>query len=40
MNDIVDKKILFSAVIWSHLAHSWPRLNFMCKAKYNAIENG
>ena len=24
---------LFSAGVWSHLAHSWPSLNYMCKAK-------
>ena len=30
---------LFSAAIWSHLAHSWPGLNFMCKAKYKTLGN-
>ena len=31
---------LFSAVIWSHLAHSWPCLNCMCKAKHKTLGNG
>ena len=31
---------LFSAAIWSHLAHSWPDLNYMCKAKYKTLGNG
>ena len=31
---------LFSAAIWSHLAHSWPGLNYMCKAKYKKLGNG
>ena len=44
-----DKKIesvikspvfLFSAAIWSYLAHSWSDLNYMCKAKYTTLENG
>ena len=24
---------LFSVGVWSHLAHSWPGLNYMCEAK-------
>ena len=45
-NDIVIKRLiklpafLFSALICSHLAHSWPGLNYMCKAKYETIGNG
>ena len=31
---------LFSAAIWLHLAHSWPGLNYMCKAKYKTLGNG
>ena len=31
--------LLFSAAIWSHLAHSWYGLNFMCKAKYKTLGN-
>ena len=30
---------LFSAAIWSYLAHSWSGLNCMCKVKYKALEN-
>ena len=37
---IKSPAFLFSAVIWSHLAHSWPSLNYMCKAKYKTIRNG
>ena len=31
---------LFSATILSHLAYSWPDLNYMCKAKYKTLGNG
>ena len=31
---------LFSAAIWSHLAHYWPGLTYMCKAKYKTLGNG
>ena len=31
---------LFRAAIWSHLAHSWPGLNYMCKVKYKTLGNG
>ena len=31
---------LFSTMIWSHLEHFWPGLNYMCKAKYKTIGNG
>ena len=29
--------VLFSVAIWSHLGHSWPGPNFMCKAKYKTL---
>ena len=29
----------FSAAILSHLSHSWPGLNYMCKAKHKTFEN-
>ena len=31
---------LFSAATWSNFAHSWSGLNYMCKAKYEALGNG
>ena len=31
---------LFSVAIWSHLAHSCPGLNYMCKLKYETLGNG
>ena len=31
---IKSPSFLFSTMIWSHLAHSWPGINYMCKAKY------
>ena len=31
---------LFSGLISSHLPHSWPGLNYICKAKYETIGNG
>ena len=37
---IKSPAFLFSAAIWSHLAHSWPGLNYMCKAKCNTLGNG
>ena len=30
---------LVSAAVWSHLGHSWPRLNYKCKAKYETLGN-
>ena len=36
---IKSPKFLFSVVIWSYLVHSWPGLNYMCKAKYKTIGN-
>ena len=27
------------ATIWSNLAHSWPGLKYMCKAKYKTLGN-
>ena len=30
----------FSAAIWPYLAHAWPGLNYMGKAKYETIGNG
>ena len=37
---IESPEFLFSATIWSHLAHSWPRLNYMCNVKYKTLGNG
>ena len=31
--------LLLGAAVWSHLAHSWPDLNFMHKAKYKTLGN-
>ena len=36
---IKSSAFLCSAVIWSYLAHSWPGLNFLCKARYKTLEN-
>ena len=34
------KSLVFSfAAIWSYLAHSWPGLKYMCKAKYKTFVN-
>ena len=33
-------EFLLNAVIWSHLAHSWLGLNYMCTAKYKTLGNG
>ena len=30
---------LFSAAIWSHSAHSWPGLHYMCKEVYETLGN-
>ena len=37
---IKSPEFLFSIAIRSHLAHSWPGLNYMCKAKYKTLGNG
>ena len=37
---IKSPAFLFSAAIWSHLAHFWSGLNYMCKAKYRTVGNG
>ena len=37
---IKSPAFLFSAETWSHLAHSWPGLSYMCKAKYKTLGNG
>ena len=37
---IKSTAFLFSAAIQSHLAHSWPALNCMCKGKYKILGNG
>ena len=37
---IKSPEFLFSVAIRSHLAHSWPGLNYMCKAKYQTLGNG
>ena len=29
-----------SAANWSNLTHSWPGLNYICKAKYKILGNG
>ena len=34
---IKSPAVLFSVVIWSHLAHPWPGPNYMCKAKYKTL---
>ena len=34
---IKSPAFLFRAAIWLHLAHSWPGLNCMCKAKYKTV---
>ena len=36
---IKSPAFLVSAAVWSHLAHSWPGLNNMCKAKYKKLGN-
>ena len=28
---------LFSTTIWSHLAHSWPGVNYTCKVKCKTL---
>ena len=28
---------LFSAAIWSHLAHSWPSLSYVCTVIYKTL---
>ena len=35
---IKSPAFLFSTKIWSHLAHYWFSLNYMCKAKYKTME--
>ena len=30
---IKSPALLYSTAIWSHLARSWPGLNYMCKAE-------
>ena len=37
---IKSPAFLFSAAIWSNLAHFWSGLNYMCKAKYKTLGNG
>ena len=37
---IKSPALLFSAVIWPYLAHSWSGLNYMCKTKYKTLGNG
>ena len=32
-----QREFLFSAATYSHLAHSWPGLNYMCKARYKTL---
>ena len=47
-DDIVIKRqkvikspvFLFSFAVWSHLAYSWPGLNYTCKVKYKIFGNG
>ena len=36
---IKSPAFLFSVAIWSHLAHSWSGLNYMCKVKYKTLGN-
>ena len=31
--------LLFSPAILSHLTHSWPGVNYVCKAKYKTLGN-
>ena len=31
---VIKSPAFLFAAIWSHLAHSWPGLKYMCKAKY------
>ena len=31
---VIKSPAFLFAVIWSYLAHSWPGLKHMCKAKY------
>ena len=33
-------EFLFSAALWTHLAHSWPDLKYICKTKYKTLGNG
>ena len=37
---IKSPEFLFSAATRSHLAHSWPGLNYRCKAKCKTLGNG
>ena len=37
---IKSSEFLFSTATWSHLAYSWPGLNYMFKAKYKTLGNG
>ena len=37
---IKSRAYLFSSVFWLLLSHSWPDLNYMCKAKYKTLVNG
>ena len=34
---IKSPAFLFSAAIWTHLAHYRPGLNYICKAKYKTL---
>ena len=37
--EIKSPVFLFNAAIWSHLAYSWPGLNYTCTAKYKTLGN-
>ena len=36
---VVKSPAFLFAAIWSCLAHSWPGLKYMCKAKYKTLGN-
>ena len=36
---VIKSPAFLFAAIWSHLAHSWPGLKYMCKAKYKTLRN-
>ena len=36
---VIKSPAFLFAAIWSQLAHSWPGLKYICKAKYKTLGN-
>ena len=36
---VIKSPAFLSAAIWSHFAHSWPGLKYMCQTTYKVLGN-